>query len=65
MAEINKDWAAAVKEFSRAIELNPKLSLAYERRSNAYGGLKDDAKALADLNKAIETRSAKRFGIFG
>lgn len=55
MAEISGDWVAAVKEFSRAIELNPKLSLAYQRRSNAYGGLKSDDKAIADLNKAIET----------
>ncbi len=54
MAESNNDWAAAVKEFSRAIELNPSLSLAYERRSNAYAGLREEAKALADLNKAIE-----------
>lgn len=55
MAENKQDWATAVKEFSRAIELNPKLSLAYRRRSNAYSGLKDDVKAIADLNKAIET----------
>lgn len=55
IAESNGDWATAVKEFSRAIELNPKLSLAYRRRSNAYSGLKNDDKAIADLNKAIET----------
>lgn len=55
IAESNGDWATAIKEFSRAIELNPKLSLAYRRRSNAYGGLKNDEKAIADLNKAIET----------
>ncbi|MEK7723916.1 MAG: hypothetical protein AAB336_06175 [Acidobacteriota bacterium] len=55
MAENKQDWATAVKEFSRAIELNPKLSLAYQRRSNAYSGLNDDVKAIADLNKAIET----------
>ncbi len=54
MAESKSDWATAVKEFSRAIELNPKLSIAYVRRSNAYGGIKDFDKALADLNKAIE-----------
>ena len=54
LAESKSDWATAVKEFSRAIELNPKLSLAYNRRANAYSGLKDDAKAYADLNKAIE-----------
>ena len=55
IAESKGDWATAVKEFSRAIEINPKFSLAYERRSNAYGGLKDFDKAYADLNKAIET----------
>jgi tetratricopeptide (TPR) repeat protein len=54
MRESNGDWATAVKEFSRAIELNPKFSLAYERRSNAYAGLKEEDKAYADLNKAIE-----------
>ena len=54
MAENKSDWATALKEFSRAIELNPNVSLAYERRSNAYAGLKDDDKAMADLNKAIE-----------
>jgi len=54
IAESNGDWAAALKEFSRAIELNPKFGLAYERRSNAYMGLKEDDKAMADLNNAIE-----------
>ncbi len=54
MAESNGDWATALKEFSRAIELNPNYSLAYERRSNAYAGLKEDDKAMSDLNKAIE-----------
>ncbi len=54
MAESKSDWATAVKEFSRAIELNPNLSWAYERRSNAYAGLKEEDKAFADLNKAIE-----------
>jgi tetratricopeptide (TPR) repeat protein len=54
MAENKQDWATAVKEFSRAIELSPNLSWAYERRSNAYAGLKEEDKALADLNKAIE-----------
>ncbi len=54
LAESKSDWATAIKEFSRAIELNPKLSLAYNRRSNAYSGLKDLDKAYADLNKAIE-----------
>ena len=65
IAESNNDWATAVKEFSRAIELNPNLSLAYERRSNAYAGLKEEDQALSDLNKAIELDPKQRFGIFG
>ena len=43
-----------IADYTKAIELNPKLAMAYINRGNAYGRLKQFDKAIADLTKAIE-----------
>ncbi|MBI4711118.1 MAG: tetratricopeptide repeat protein [Candidatus Omnitrophica bacterium] len=50
------NYGAAVKSFSKAIELKPDFAEAYYNRGFAYyiKGKKD--KALADFNKALELR---------
>ncbi len=47
-------WEKAVKDYSKAIELNPNFIEAYNNRENAYAHLKLYNEALEDFNKAIE-----------
>ena len=49
--ERNKE---AIEAFSKAIELDPKSSLAYVGRGNAYIKLKNYQQAIEDYTKAIE-----------
>ncbi len=49
-----KDFAGAVKEFSRVIELDPKNYHAYQARAASYKKLGQDELALADFAKAKE-----------
>ncbi len=50
------DWAGAVVEYSKAIELDPKSDLAYEARATAYTQLQEYDKAIADASKAVELK---------
>jgi tetratricopeptide (TPR) repeat protein len=44
----------AIRDFSKAIELNPKNAIAYLNRCNAYLNLSNYNAAIQDCNKAIE-----------
>ena len=48
------DYAGAIRDFNKAIELNPKLAGAYGGRGLAEYKLCDYKGAIKDLNKAIE-----------
>lgn len=48
--------AKAIKDYSRAIELDPKYSRAYLDRALSYSFLKMPDKAIADYNKMVELR---------
>lgn len=63
--EQKKRYAEALADFSKAIELDPKLTEAYFSRSAVYSGRpslekRDYAKAVADLTKILELEP-KRF----
>ena len=44
----------AVADFNQAITLNPEFAQAYMNRGEAYTSQNEPAKALVDLNRAIE-----------
>ena len=54
---INKDYYAAVTEFDKALEINPKFVEALLQRGKAKFQLNDEYGALTDINKAIELKS--------
>lgn len=45
---------AAIADFNKAIELNPKYARSYLMRGRAYESLGDDVHAKADRDKALE-----------
>ena len=49
-----KQWERAVAEFSKAIDLNPKLAEAYSGRGDAYSSEGESDRAIADYSVAIE-----------
>lgn len=49
-----KDYSGAIENYNKAIELNPKFTLAYYNRGMARAFLKNFDGALSDYNKAIE-----------
>ena len=49
-----QDYTGAIKDFTRAIELNPKYAEAYGGRGLAKYSLKDKQGALEDLSKSGE-----------
>jgi tetratricopeptide (TPR) repeat protein len=49
-----EDYAEAIADESKAIELDPKFADAYVRRGAAYFGSGDNKSAIADLTKAID-----------
>jgi tetratricopeptide (TPR) repeat protein len=49
------DNKAAMIDFNKAIELNPKFTDSYVKRGNLYRTLVNDDKALEDFNTAIKT----------
>jgi tetratricopeptide (TPR) repeat protein len=52
---LSKDIPGSLADYNRAIELNPRLALAYKRRGNLKeNNLNDRSGALADYSKAIE-----------
>jgi lipoprotein NlpI len=49
-------YGAAVKDFSRAVELDPKLADAYDRRGSTHFKLGEFAKSLTDFDRYLELR---------
>src|SRR5438874_10638640 len=49
-----KNFDAAIAEFTKAIEANPKDPLGYTNRATAYRASSRFAEAVADYTKAIE-----------
>jgi tetratricopeptide (TPR) repeat protein len=49
-----RDYAGAIEDFSRAIELNPNSAEAYDSRGIAKEGLGDCAGAIEDFSRAID-----------
>jgi len=51
----NKDqYDKAIREYTKAIEINPKFADAYNNRGNAYGEKGQYDQAIRDYTKAIE-----------
>jgi tetratricopeptide (TPR) repeat protein len=46
----------AIKDFNKAIELNPDFSKAYNNRGNVFVNEKRNTEAISDFNKAIELK---------
>ena len=44
----------AIADYTKAIDLDPKLAMAYNNRGNAYFGLQQYDKAITDCTKAID-----------
>ncbi len=53
-ANDRKDLAAAMRDFDKALEINPKLPDSYKYRGGLYGVTKQYDKSVADLNKYLE-----------
>ena len=49
-----KQHEKAIKDYNKALKLNPNLVDAYNNRGNAYSDLKQHKKAIEDYNKVIE-----------
>ncbi len=49
-----QDMQGALKDFTRAIELNPEYTMAYNNRGIIKGSMQDFEGALQDFNKAVE-----------
>ena len=47
------DFDSAIKDYDKAIDLNPDLAEAYKNRGNAYGAKGDHDRAIQDYDKAI------------
>jgi tetratricopeptide (TPR) repeat protein len=47
-------YAKAIADYSKVIELDPKIALAYYNRGNVYYYQQEYAQAIADYNKTIE-----------
>ncbi|MEP6616487.1 MAG: tetratricopeptide repeat protein [Ginsengibacter sp.] len=50
----SNDFKGAIADYSKAIEINPKYSQAYNNRGSAYGSLSDFKTALSDFNNAVK-----------
>lgn len=57
----NGKYEAAIQDFDKAIEINPKYEGAYSNRGLAKYHLNYDSLALQDINKAIEIDSNNHF----
>ena len=49
-----ENYATAIEDFNKSIELNPNYGLAYSRRGSAKFNLNNKTGACADWNKAVE-----------
>ena len=56
---ITSDWAGAIADYSKAIELNPQDANAYNARSTAKEKKGDLAGAVAELKRGMELDSIK------
>lgn len=52
--EVIVDYSSAIKDYTRAIELNPKFAFAIYNRANAYTKSKQFKKAIADYDWALQ-----------
>ncbi len=61
------EWEAAVRSFSRALQLQPDLAPAYQARAAAYLALGEAEKALEDARRAVDLapESAEAHGMLG
>jgi tetratricopeptide (TPR) repeat protein len=50
------EQAKAVKDYSKAVQLQPKFTKAYLNRASAYSSLKEYGKAVADYNTVVQIR---------
>ena len=48
------DFASAIEDYSKAIDLAPENARFYNGRGNAYGSAGNFHAAIEDFNKAIE-----------
>ena len=48
------DYAAAIADFDRALEIDPQNTAAYNNRGNAKDGMGDHVAAIADFDRALE-----------
>ena len=49
-----KDWPAAIKDYDKAIELNPKWAVPYNNRAYCYMKLRNFKEAKKDLDMALK-----------
>lgn len=54
--EIKRDYASAIEEYSRVVQLRPKLPEAYNNLGVAFKKKGDSAKALENFDRALELR---------
>lgn len=53
-ANDRKDLASAMRDFDKALEINPKLADSYKFRGSLYGVTRQYEKSVADLTKYLE-----------
>src|SRR5215204_1440714 len=53
-ADTKRDYDEAIREYTKAIELNPQFAEAYYNRGIAYSDKKEYDAAIQDYTKAIE-----------
>ena len=59
-------WGApedAIRDYDRAIALDPDYAMAYINRGGAYAALNDTSRALADMTKGIELEPERSKGM--
>jgi tetratricopeptide (TPR) repeat protein len=59
------DYAQAIKDFSKAIELNPRDTYAYYKRGFSYLRIDDYAQAIKDFSNAIEINPSLAEAYYG
>ena len=49
-----KQWKLAIADYTKALEIHPKLLMCYQSRAIAYDELGDKTNAAADRRKFVE-----------